>query len=83
MVDVTADTIAIIAGKVRNGLPAVQPTDKLVDLGLDSLAVVELIFEIEEKFDITIDYNANDKQADFDTVAEVVRAVQGIVDGKA
>ena len=44
---------------------------------------MELVFDIEEKFDITIPFNANDVAPEFDTVAEVVRVVQRIVDGKA
>ena len=63
MVDVAADTIAIIASKVRSGQSTVQPTDNLTDLGLDSLLVMELVFDIEEKFDITIPFNANDVSA--------------------
>jgi acyl carrier protein len=83
MVDVSADTIAIIASKVQSGQSTVQLTDKLTDLGLDSLRVVELIFDIEEKFDISVPFNANDAELEFNTVAEVVHAVQRIVDAKA
>lgn len=36
-------------------------------LGLDSLALVEIVFGIEEAFDVTIPYNANDpEESDFD-----------------
>jgi acyl carrier protein len=82
MVDVAADTIAIIASKLGSGQSTVQPTDKLTDLGLDSLRVMEMIFDIEERFDIAIPFNANSAEPEFDTVAEVVDAVQRIVDGK-
>ena len=44
---------------------------------------MEMIFDIEERFDISISFNANDAEAEFITVAEVVHAVQRIVDGKA
>jgi acyl carrier protein len=83
MADVAADVIAVIAGKVRGERPPIQLTDKLEDLGLESLDAVEMIFELEEKFDITIPYNANDSRTEFDTVGDVVRAVSGLVDGKA
>ena len=83
MLDVAADTIAIIASKVQSGQSTVQPTDKLTDLGLDFFRVMEMIFDIEERFDISIPFNANDAEAEFITVAEVVHAVQRIVDGKA
>ena len=83
MADVTSDVIAIIAGKARGGRPAIELTDKLEDLGLESLDAVEMIFELEEKFDITIPYNANDSRTEFDTVGDVVQAVKTLVNGKA
>ncbi len=83
MVDAAADTIAIIASKVKGGQSIVEPTDKLTDLGLDSLQVVELIFDIEERFNISLPFNANDAKQEFDTVADVVHAVQRIVDARA
>ena len=37
------------------------------DLGLDSLGLVEIVFGIEEAFDVQIPYNANDpSESDFD-----------------
>jgi acyl carrier protein len=90
MADVAAGVVEVIAGKVRgaDGRPAagqapIQLSDRLEDLGLESLDAVEMIFELEEKFDVTIPYNANDKRMEFQTVADVVRAVEGLVNGKA
>jgi len=90
MADVAADVMAVIAGKVRgaDGRSAaaqapIQLTDRLEDLGLESLDAVEMIFELEEKFDITIPYNANDSRMEFETVGDVVKAVQGLINGKA
>jgi acyl carrier protein len=83
MADVAAEVVTIIAGKLRNVGRQIQLTDKLEDLGIESLDAVEMIFELEEKFDITIPYNANDSRTEFDTVGDVVRAVEKLVDGKA
>jgi acyl carrier protein len=91
MSDVAAGVLEVIAGKVRGpggravagGAPAIHLTDKLEDLGLESLDAVEMIFELEEKFDITIPYNANDSRMEFETVGDVVQAVQSLVNGKA
>ena len=83
MADLAADVIAIIAGKVRGERRGIQPTDRLEELGLESLDAVEMIFELEEKFDITIPYNANESRTEFDTVGDVVRAVTSLVNGKA
>lgn len=55
-------------------------------LGMDSLGMVEVVFAIEESFDITIPYNANEAtNSDFDisTVAAVVTAVQKLIAEKA
>jgi acyl carrier protein len=48
-------------------------------LGIDSLSVVELIFELEEKFNIQIPYNANDTEPEFETVGEVVDAIKKVI----
>jgi acyl carrier protein len=74
--------IAIIAKKVRVDRPKIEMTDRLEELGLESLDAVEMIFDLEEKFDIQIPYNANNPRTEFDTVGEVVRAIQDLVDKK-
>lgn len=81
MSDVAGDVIAIIAKKKRVDKPTVELADRLEDLGLESLDAVEMIFDLEEKFDIQIPYNANanDPQAAFETVGDVVAAVQNLV----
>jgi acyl carrier protein len=84
MADVAADVLALIQKKVRVDRPApVQLTDKLEDLGIESIDAVELIFDIEEKFDIQVPYNANNPRTEFDTVGDVVRAVEELVGDKA
>ena len=52
------------------------------ELGIDSLAIVESIFAIEEAFDIQVPFNANDQGSDgFDisTIGTMVEAVEGLV----
>jgi acyl carrier protein len=83
MNDVTDDVIAIIRKKMRVEKPAVEMTDKLEDLGLESLDAVEMIFDLEEKFDVQIPYNANNPRTEFNTVGDVVRAIQEIVNKKS
>jgi len=83
MTDVTNDVIDIIAKKKRVDKPTVELNDRLEDLGLESLDAVEMIFDLEEKFDIQIPYNANNPRTEFDTVGEVVRAIQELVDKKS
>ncbi len=83
MADVTKGVLDIIAGKKRVDKPTVEMADRLEDLGLESLDAVEMIFELEEKFDIQIPYNANNPRTEFETVGEVVQAIQQLVDKKA
>ena len=48
------------------------------DLGIDSLGLVEAIFAIEESFDISIPFNANDpSESDFD-ISSVANIIAGI-----
>lgn len=85
MSDVTNDVIAIIAKKKRVDKPTVELTDRLEDLGLESLDAVEMIFDLEEKFDIEISYNANtnNPRSEFETVGDVVKMIQKLVDKKS
>ena len=64
-----------------------EPSDVSVDstlesLGIDSLGLVESIFAIEEEFDISIPFNANEPQkSDFDisNVASIIAGIQTLV----
>ena len=80
--DVAAKVIAIIAEQAVLDPSDVKPENTLEDRGIDSLGLVESIFAIEEAFDITVPFNANDPQAsDFDisSVAAIITAVEGLV----
>ena len=58
----------------------------LSDLSIDSLGLVECIFAIEEEFDISIPFNANnpgDSQFDISTVATIIAAVETLVKDQA
>jgi acyl carrier protein len=84
MADIAQDVIAIIKKKVRVDRTDVATTDRLQDLGLESLDALELVFDIEEKFNIEIPVNANEANiGGFETVADVVREVEKLVAKKA
>ena len=76
MADVTADVIAIIGKKLPPDKRNLQLTDRLDEIGVDSLMAVEMIFDLEEKFDIQIPYNSNDARMEFETVGDVVDAIK-------
>ena len=74
--------IAIIADQAMLEPPDVTLDSSLEDLGVDSLGLVESIFAIEEAFDITVPFNANEPSAgDFDisTVGAIVASVQRLI----
>ncbi|ASM72369.1 MULTISPECIES: acyl carrier protein [Roseobacteraceae] len=74
--------IAIIAEQA-----VLEPSDVTMDstlesLGIDSLGLVESIFAIEEEFDISVPFNANDpSESDFDisTVASIVSGIEKLM----
>lgn len=69
--------IEIIAEQAVLEPSDVNLTDTLEDLGVDSLGLVECIFAIEESFDISIPFNANEPdESDFD-----ISSVQAVCDG--
>lgn len=70
--------IAIIAEQAVLEPSDVTLDSTLEDLGIDSLGLVESIFAIEEEFDITIPFNANEpERSDFD-ITNVAAIIAGI-----
>lgn len=79
---VAAQVISLVAEKAMLEADQVTLDSTLDDLGLDSLALVELMFALEETFGIEVNYNANaPEQSDFDvsSVGAVVKSVQNLV----
>ncbi|WGV17063.1 acyl carrier protein [Fuscovulum ytuae] len=74
--------IAIIAEKAVLAPADVTMQSSLSELGVDSLAMVEAIFAMEEVFDISIPFNANDPNEgrfDISTVGSIVAAVEELL----
>ena len=83
MSDVATDVMSVIKKKIRVERSEITPDDRLAELGLESLDALELVFDLEEKFDIEIPVNANDAQiGGFEKVSDVIAAVQKIIDDK-
>ena len=81
MSDVAGETVQIISKHAKG--KAVQMSDKLTDLGIESLDVIEMVMELEEKFDVHIPFNANDTEMkDFQTAGDVVTAIEKLVAAK-
>lgn len=56
----------------------VTPDSTLLDLEIESLEIVEVIFEIEEQLNIEMPYNAN-QEKDYQTVEDVLTVVERLV----
>ena len=80
MSSVESDVYDIIAEKSAVDRAKLKRDAKLADLEIESLDVVEIIFAVEEKFDIHVPYNANDQELEFETVGDVIDAVQKLID---
>lgn len=82
-----SDTISEKVVEIIAEQAVIEPGDvamdqTLEDLGIDSLGLVEAIFAIEEAFDISVPFNANEpekSQFDISSVAAIVKAVEGLV----
>ena len=75
---VTDKIIKIIAEQAVLETSDVTKESTLEDLGIDSLGLVESIFAIEEEFDITVPYNANEPtNSDFD-ISSVSKIIEGV-----
>lgn len=84
--DIRGTIAQIIADQAMVDVDDIKDATTMEDLGLDSLALVEVVFGIEEAFDLSIPYNANDpSESDFDlsSFGAVVTAVQSLIDEKA
>lgn len=56
----------------------ISPEATLAELGLDSLTVVELLFDVEDEFEIEVP----EERANFQTLAEAAALVEELVQAK-
>lgn len=83
--DVSKRVTQIIAEQAMLDPETIKPETTLDDLGLDSLALVEVVFGIEEAFDISVPFNANEpKASDFNisNVSHIVAGVKSLIAAK-
>ncbi|MFJ1293173.1 acyl carrier protein [Paracoccus yeei] len=86
MTDVRDRIIQIIAEQAMLEPSELRPELSPQEIGIDSLGLVESIFAIEEEFDISVPFNANEpEKSEFDisTLASIIAAVEKLVAEKA
>ncbi|MFC5580787.1 acyl carrier protein [Rhodanobacter terrae] len=83
MTDTTQQQIFdLIAKQAKIDVATIKPESTLKDLGIASLEAIELIFDIEEHFNITFP-DQQGANFDTDTAQSLVDAVQKALDEKA
>lgn len=76
------DVIELVAKQAKAEPADLGRDTTLADLNLQSIDVVELVFAIEEKFDIEVPYGPGDRDAagiSFQTVGDIVDAVDKLL----
>ena len=97
--DIEAEVKQVIAKTLKLPLDRLTDDARLEDLGAESLDVIEMVYDLEEKFDINISFKADSDQGtlrveadkaggesgafEFKTVGEITRAVKHLVEAKA
>ncbi len=82
MADVEERVRAIIADQAMVEPSDVTRDSTLDSLGIDSMMLVEAIFTIEEAFDISIPFNANEPgagQFDISSIGAIVDGIEHLV----
>jgi acyl carrier protein len=80
--EIETAVIAILAKQLLLSPDDIALDAGIDDLGLDSLGKVEAIFALEERFDISVPFNANEPdQPDFDfaSVASIVAGIERLI----
>ena len=86
MASVQDKVIEIVAEQAMIDPSDVTLDSTLDELGIDSLGLVESIFAIEEAFDISVPFNANEPdKSDFDisSVASIVAGIEKLISEQA
>lgn len=71
-----------IKAHVEGDPAAVTLDTELADLGIHSLELTEIIFDIEDEFGIQVEMNTVEAWENLSTVGDIVTAVRGLIDAK-
>ena len=78
--NIEAEIIQVVAARIPAGIQVSAQTRIARDLGLDSVAVMDFVMDIEDHFDISIPL---DRVAEVETVEDLSRAVEALLKEKA
>jgi acyl carrier protein len=74
--NIEAEIVEVLAARLPAGVQVSAQTQIARDLGLDSVAVMDFVMDIEDHFDISIPL---DRIAEVETVADLSKAVEALL----
>ncbi len=79
---VNESILARIRSHVEGDASNIGPDTPISDLGIHSLELTEIIFDIEEEFDIEVEMSTAEAWEHLTTVRDIIAAVQTLVAAK-
>ena len=73
--NIEAEIVQLLAARVPAGVHVSAQTQIVRGLGLDSVAILDFIMDLEDRFDISIPL---DRVAEVQTIAELSRAIEAL-----
>lgn len=78
--DVLNEVKQVIGKQARVPIDQLTADTRLEDIGIESIDVIEIVFALEEKFGVTLPFNANEAAvSEFETIGKVANAVKTVV----
>jgi acyl carrier protein len=71
--NIEAQIVELLAPRIPAGIQVTAQTQIVGGLGLDSVAILDFIMDVEDRFDISIPL---DRVAEVQTIAELSRAIE-------
>jgi acyl carrier protein len=79
MAEVADKIIDILKKNMRESPQSISPETLISDLGIESLDLAVIVFDIEDTFGIEIPYNANEEVENFATVGSIANKVEELI----
>ena len=73
--NIEAQIVELLARRIPAGIQVSAQTQIVGGLGLDSVAILDFIMDVEDRFDISIPL---DRVAEVQTIAELSRAIEAL-----
>ena len=77
---VESDIIRLLGEKIEGDLTLTAETNIVADTGLDSVSVMDFVFELEDEFGITVPL---DRISDVKTVGQLTDAIFALIEEEA